>query len=67
MDKMSKKETSDIQTYLASFNKEIECEDLDNVDSGDDNCQPSDAECGNEETYYYVSGDEVKHIDGLES
>lgn len=60
MDKTSEKETSDIQNYLANFNKEIQCNDLEDVDSVNEDCQ--DPEYLNNKIFYsYTSGDEVKY------
>lgn len=60
MDKIDEKETSDIQNYLASFNKEIQDNDLEDEDSENENCD--DRNMNNEAFYTYASRNEVKFI-----
>ncbi|KFM57955.1 Transcriptional repressor CTCF, partial [Stegodyphus mimosarum] len=55
--KQEGEETSDIRNYLASFHKEIECEDMDDADSGNDmEDNESDGELASaDELYVYPS------------
>lgn len=63
MDSLGEKEASDIQSYLASFNKEIECDELEETESQNENGQESDTGCENAKEFYsYTSGDEVKFL-----